>query len=278
MKYPVTVPQHLKRLRLEARRQLAGLLGGTALSRRAGHGLDFHELRPYQPGDDVRHLDWNATARLGVPQVRRYREEHGRNILILADLSRSLVPPAFDMLQELVTLLVFAALAQRDRVGLCAFADRLLWSQPPRGSETAGWRLLHRLRQSRPTGKKTDLSPALEAAGRLLRRPGMLLLLTDGYLPWPQQLLRRLAARHDFVVLLLRPEGLTRLPNGLWGIRDAESGQSDLTWSTGTDPAAADSAQICTSLRQTGCDPLVLTGRHELLAELLTFFRRRGQA
>ncbi|RMF45731.1 MAG: DUF58 domain-containing protein [Deltaproteobacteria bacterium] len=272
-----SAPLRLKQLRLEARRQLAGLVGGTAVSRRPGHGLDFHELRPYQPGDDIRHLDWNVTARLDVPHVRRYREEHGRNILLLADLSTSMLPPVFEMLQEVAALLVFAALGQRDRVGLCAFADTLLWSQPPRGSETEGWRLLHRLQQSRTTGNATDLRPPLEAAGRLMPRPGMILLLTDGYCRLPESPLRRLAARHDCIALLLRPDNLTRLPAGLWGLRDAESGQPELAWSTGDNPGAADSDSTCDRLRQLGFDPLVLNGRREPLADLMAFFRRRRQ-
>lgn len=271
------VPPRLKQLRLEARKQLAGLIGGTALSRRTGHGLDFHELRPYQPGDDIRHIDWNATARLGAPQVRRYREEHGRNILLLADLSRSMLPPVFSMLQDVVTLLVFAALAQQDRVGLCAFADRLLWCQSPRGNEIEVWRMLHRLRQSRTSGSETNLDPALEAAARLLRRPGMLLLLTDGYCSLPEPTLRSLAVRHDCIALLLRPSHLMQLPSGLWGLGEAESGQLGLVWSTGKDAGADDAAGIGETFRRTGFDTLILTGNRPPLAELTAFFRHRRQ-
>ncbi len=270
------LPARLRRLRLESRRQLAGLLGGDRRGRRPGHGLEFCELRPYQPGDDPRHIDWNVTARSGQPHIRRYREEQGHPILLLADLSPSMLPATFALLQQVVALLGFAAIARRDRVGLLGFAADCAPVLAPTGSEKGLLRLLRALDTERPADRQTQLEPALEAAGRLLRRPGMLILLSDFHLRLPETLLRRLAVRHDSIALVLRDPAEAELPETLLWLADAESGRRQLV--DGRQAAAArqrHDAALKRRLRQCGCDVLTLAAGRPPLPDLVRFFRRR---
>ncbi|TYO98274.1 uncharacterized protein DUF58 [Geothermobacter ehrlichii] len=269
----------LRRLRLESRRHLAGFIGGGHRSRFLGHGLEFSELRPYQPGDDPRHIDWNVTARSGQPHVRRYREEHDRTILLLADLSTSMLPAKFDLLRQTAALLAFAAVAQRDRVGLIGFAADNGPILPPTGSESGLLRLLHRLDAGRPHIRRTRLEPPMEAADRLLSRPGMLLVLSDFHARLPERLMRRLAARHDCIALVLRDPAETRLPNALVSLVDAESGRGLLVDGRRAAPAWRQTDRdLHRRLRQCGFDVLPLAADAPPLPALARFFRRRSGA
>jgi len=268
--------RQIRQLELTSRRQLAGLLGGGERSRFRGQGLEFAELRPYQPGDDPRLIDWNHTARQGQPHIRCYQEERSRQVLLLTDLSRSITPVKFALLQEAVALLAFAAVAQRDRVGLIGFAEETELVLPPGNSTTQVHRLLGRLDDHPRTATGTRLAPPLDKALRLLRRPGLILLLSDFHAALPTALLQRVASRHDLIAVLLRDPEEARLPAAPLLLRDAETGAAALCdGSTSHLLWQREDQQLSATLRGCGIELLKLSGGHPVLPPLRRFFLRR---
>ncbi len=272
--------RHIRQLELSSRRQLAGLLGGGDRSRFRGQGLEFAELRPYQPGDDPRLIDWNVTARASQPHIRCYQEERSRQVLLLTDLSPSITPAKFALLIETVALLAFAAVAQRDRVGLIGFSDRTELILPPGGSSARVHQMLGRLTSQSRRATATDLQAPLETSLRLLRRPGLILLLSDFHAPLPAALLRRVSIRHDLIALSLRDPREAQLPKVPMLLRDAESGAVQLCEGSAAAPAwQQEDRELATTLRGCGIDLATLAvGQAALPTLRRLFLRRRRQA
>jgi len=268
--------RQLRQLELVSRRQLAGLLGGGDRSRFRGQGLEFAELRPYQPGDDPRLIDWKVTARQGHPHVRCYQEERSRQVLLLADLSSSIGPTKFELLQEAAALLAFAAIAQRDRIGLLGFNTETTLTLAPEGSTGQVHRLLGRLAEAPRDLAGTNLAAPLQTALNILRRPGLILLLSDFHAPLPGSLLKRVAVRHDLVALILRDPMEAQLPGSPLLLRDAESGDFALCDGGGADRLWRQEEQRLRSrLRGLGFDHLHLDCGRPVLPALRRFFLRR---
>jgi uncharacterized protein (DUF58 family) len=275
----------IRRLQITANRELAGLLSGACRSRFRGQGMEFSDLRPYQPGDDIRRIDWSATARTGLPYTRIYEEERSRSITLMADISRSCTPAKRLLLSETAGLLAFAAVAAGDRIALIAFSDRVeRLIRPKRGVRQAE-RIASELRTLTAEGDGTDLQPALNAALGLNRNPGLFILLSDLHCTVPLQLLKQITARHDLVTLLLRDkQEIEPPPAGLTRFQDAETGQLrllDLTsqitrqaiikiWQT------AD-AELCRNLQTISSRTTVLQSDRPPLPELIRLFRQRGK-
>jgi len=277
------IPAAIRRLELQARRQLSGQLGGAWRSPLRGQGLEFSELRPYQPGDDLRHLHAAASARTGTPQVRVFHEERNRSLLLLADLSASCGPRQRRLLETAAALLGFAAASQRDRVGLIAFSDRIETILPLRGGPRHVRRLLLELCSLRPGGRGTDLAQPLRAAGGLLRKPGMIVLLSDLHTELPVDLLRRLGSRHDLLALIPRDPGERQLPPvGLFNLEDAEIGRRcvvDLSGQRNTLQRSWEQHErkLSARLRELQIDALRIEDEQSLLAQLRRLFARRSR-
>src|SRR3954469_251122 len=155
---PPEVGRQLRRLQLRARRAVANLLGGEYHSVFKGTGLAFADVRAYQPGDDVRAIDWNVTARMGHPFLKRFVEERELTVLFVVDASASLTvgtrPRAKrEVVAELAALLAFAALHNNDRVGLLHCTDRVEHVVPPRKGVRHAQRLLRDVLFYRPAGR-----------------------------------------------------------------------------------------------------------------------------
>ena len=197
-----------------------------------GQGTAYSELRAYQPGDDVRHIDWNVTARAGEPWVRVYEEERELVLFLLVDLSPSMAYGSHQGLKgEAITRvaanLVMSAQRSGDRVGLLTFSDRVLSVDPPRKGKAHALRLMSRLLASQePTGG-TDLRGALKRLIELRRRNAMVFVLSDFAAPDYVDVLRVAAARFDVVPIVIGDRAEFELPSdGLVRLRDCETGES----------------------------------------------------
>jgi len=281
---PATLPHaasDLRRLELSSHRHLAGLLRGERHSRLRGQGLEFHGLRPYQPGDDPRQLDWNVTARSAQPHIREYQQERNANLLLLADISPSLGPAERKLQYDAVALLAFAAVANHDRVGLIAFSDRVEQVIPPAASSAHVRRLLHNLHRLPASGVRSDPTAALELVPRLLKRTGMVILLSDFHFTLPQRPLMRVAVRHDLLGLLLhQPESIWNGAAGLLAIRDRESGAERLIACDGENSRLATAWQLdrrrkLAELSRHQVDAAALTTGSSPLPHLKQLFRQR---
>lgn len=274
----------VRRLEINSRRRLATILAGAYRSQFRGQGMEFSELRPYQPGDDVRTIDWNVTARTGVPHVRQYREERSRSLTLLIDLSASFAGAKRDLLFETTGLLAFAAANSGDRVSLVAFTDRIEHLILPETGVRHARRILAELIAHRPRGRFTDLSPPLEAALQLNRRPGIIILISDLHAPLPVKRLSEVKSRHDLVVLIPR-DPLEILPKtkGLWRVADRETLNERVV------DLSSDSKRVAYARGWESCDEELVEELHALtidhtflhagesvLPTLLRLFRRRS--
>jgi uncharacterized protein (DUF58 family) len=220
----------VRRLEIRARQAMESGLAGQYQSAFRGLGLEFEEVREYRAGDDVRTIDWNVTARTGFLHIKRYREERDLNVLLLVDLSSSTrfgsgVMTVHDLIAEVAGLFALAA-ARRDRVGAILFDDGVRTVIPPRLGWRHGLRVVREVLAAEPRGDGTALVDAVRAAGRILRRRGVVIILADQTCELPRRELVALAGRHEVVVVRL---GDTLLENGLAGaalpVVDAEGGR-----------------------------------------------------
>jgi uncharacterized protein (DUF58 family) len=234
---PRDLVRRVRRIEIATRRAVQGALAGPYHSVFRGRGMEVAEIRAYVPGDDVRAVDWNATARLGHLFVKRFVEERELTVLLLVDLSAS---TAFgsssrtkgEVAAELAALLAMSAVANGDRVGLALFTAEVERYVPPRKGRKHALRLLSEVLRFQPRRAGTDLAAPLEFASRVQRRRAVVFLLSDflgpgpanGEQPWARAL-RVAARRHDVVPVVLGDRRERELPPaGLAWIEDPESG------------------------------------------------------
>lgn len=224
------IVRRARRLRFRVRPEAVSALAGAYLGARPGTGLTFAELRAYEPGDDVRHLDWNVTARQGRPFVRRYIEERALTLWLLVDISASLRfgpdgRTKADRAAQSAALLAAAAIQNGDRAGLALVSDRIEAELPPDGGTRHLARLLRALVATPATSRRTLISSGLRRPARSARR-GLVVVLSDFLEPEPVGPWRRVARRHDVVALRLIDPREESLPSaGLISLEDAETGQ-----------------------------------------------------
>lgn len=231
--------RHVRRLEIRARRLVADRLLGQYHSVFRGRGLEFSEVRQYQPGDDVRIIDWNVTARMGHPFVKKHVEERELTVMIMVDLSGS---EQFgtqgrlkaELAAELAAVLALSAIRNNDRVGLIIFSDHVEHVVPPKKGRRHVLRLIRDLLAFRPSGRGTDIGDALDYAGRMLPHRSILFVLSDFLIPDHEaagfaafsRVLKLVSNRHDVVAIRMIDRVEETLPNaGLLVLTDPETGR-----------------------------------------------------
>lgn len=228
---PPELLQKIRRIEIRARRLVANLFLGEYHSVFRGRGLEFSEVREYQPGDDVRSIDWNVTARMGTPYVKKYVEERELTVLLVVDVSASETfgtgaQTKGEVAAEVAALLAFAAVANNDRIGLLTFSDRIEKFVPPRKGSQHVLRIVRELLYARPQGRGTDIAGALAYLTRVARRRSIIFLISDFLDRGFEGALRVAVQRHDLVAISLTdPRELSLPPLGLLELEDAETGQ-----------------------------------------------------
>lgn len=232
MAAPADLIRKIRRIEITTRRAVQDTLAGGYHSVFKGRGMAFSEVRPYQPGDEIRAIDWNVTARMGEPFVKVFAEERELTALIAVDRSASqdagLSRQAkAEVAAEIAALLVFSALENGDRAGLLLFTDRIERYVPPRRGKKHGLRLISETLAFQPRGRGTDLSAALGHLTRAQRRRAVVFVVSDFLAGDYQQALAVLARRHDVVPVVVTDPVEETLPDlpGLWPLADAESGE-----------------------------------------------------
>jgi uncharacterized protein (DUF58 family) len=226
---PREVLRQIRRLQLKARRAVEDLLGGEYHSVFKGSGIAFEEVRPYQPGDDIRAIDWNVTARMGAPFVKRYIEERERTVVLAVDASASQLfgtraRQKREVAAELAAVLAFSAVANNDRVGLAQFTDRVEHFLPPRKGARHVLRLIRDVLFWQPRRPGTSLREALDFLGRVLRRRAVVFLFSDFLDRDWERSFKRFGRRHDLIAVRVSDPNEEELPAvGLLELEDAES-------------------------------------------------------
>jgi uncharacterized protein (DUF58 family) len=220
----------IRRIEIRARRLVANIFLGEYHSVFRGRGIEFSEVRQYEPGDDVRLIDWNVTARMGAPYVKKYIEERELTVMLVVDLSAS---SSFttagitkrELAAEVAATLAFAAIANGDRVGLLAFSDQVEQYIKPAKSRRHALRIIRELLYRHPQGRGTDIAGALAFLARVMRRRAIVFVLSDFFDAGYEPELRAAALRHEIVALTLNDARERELPDvGLLEVEDAESG------------------------------------------------------
>ena len=287
-------PGHAERLLRELEwtviRPLDGMMQGDYRTLTRGNGLDLADLREYQPHDDVRHIDWNLTARLDTPHVRVFTEDREMSAWFLLDLSPSIHfgPPGHtkrDILCTFVAVLARLLTRHGNRVGAMLYGGQAVNSiLPPRNSRAHVLHLVHALLKPQATGKATALHRLLQAGLATVRRRSTVFVMSDFIsAPGWEKPLAQLAQRHDVVVVRLLDPLEHELPDiGLLTLRDAESGEQlqvdthDAGFRRRFALLAAErEAHLRAALARAGADTLELLTDDDLLDALLRFMDLR---
>ena len=285
---PEQVMREVRRIEITTRHLVRDIVAGEYSSAFRGRGVEFAEVREYQPGDDVRTIDWNVTARLGSAYVKRYLEERELTVGFVVDFSASKLfgsrlRTKGDLAVEVCAVLALAAARNHDQVGALFFTDRIEHVVTPRKGRRHVLRILSDLLSFQPAGRGTDLTAALEQLESIHRRRSVLFIvsdfLTSGYGP----ALSRLARKHDVVAVHLVDVRERALPDvGMIVLQDPESGawryvdtSSRSVRDQFRDRVAAFDANLDRTVRERGADLIRLHTDQSYAEPLLAFFRRR---
>jgi uncharacterized protein (DUF58 family) len=285
---PHEVLRQIRRLQLRARRAVEDLLGGEYHSVFKGTGVVFEEVREYQPGDDIRTIDWNVTARMGHPFIKRFVEERELTVVLAVDGSASQqfasrLQEKREIAAELAAVLAFSAISNNDRVGLVQFTDRVEHFVPPRKGTRHVLRLIRDILFYEPQRPGTSLRDALDFLNRVLRRRTIVFLLSDFLDRDFDRAFQRTGRRHDLVAIRIADPREEELPDvGLVEVEDPETGRhllldtTDLALRQTFARAARERTQALRQLAATAKVDLVevsTAGGH--LDALIRFFKQR---
>ena len=286
--------RRIRRLELRTRARVEAAYSGQYRSVFKGRGMNFEEVREYQPGDEVRFIEWNVTARLGEVRgeayVKKFTEERELSVMLLVDISGSGDFGSVDrnkreLAAEVACVLAFSAIRNNDRVGLLLFSDHVELFVPPRRGRRHALRVVREILFFEAKGRGTDVGGALEKFNRLLHRRSVVFLFSDFQAPAFGKQLGITSRRHDLVALpLVDPREETLPDMGTVRLEDAETGQL-LEVSTGSkqvreafaSAVRARSDALSSELRKAGVDRVSLRTDCDWLPSLQSFFKKREQ-
>ena len=290
--------KQVRRIDLRTRRLANDAFAGRFHSVFRGRGMDFDEVREYVPGDEVRTIDWNVTARAGHPFVKKYREERELTILLAVDVSASgdfgsAGRTKRETEAEIACVLALSAVRNSDRVGLVLFSDQVETLVPPRKGRQHVLRLVREVLSCRPERRGTDVARALELIDAVTRRRAMVFVLSDFQSAGDpavataklRRALRMARRRHDVVALRVTDPRERELPDvGLLTVEDAETGEL-IEIDTGSPRVLAEFAaqtaeravRLEHTLRQESIDSVPIDTSVPYLPALIQLFRARGR-
>jgi len=222
----------IRRLELRTRRFVETAFAGQYHSVFKGRGMNFDEFRQYQFGDEVRSIDWNVTARMGEPFVRKYVEERELTVMLLVDVSASggfgtASYSKRELAAEVASLLAFCAIRNNDKVGLLLFTDQVELYVPPRKGRTHTLRLIREILYFEPRGRGTNLANPLDFLNRVTARRAVVFVVSDFQASDYDRPLSICSRRHDLIALPVEDPGERALPNvGIVQLEDPETGKT----------------------------------------------------
>ena len=280
------------KIRILTNRLIDDQLAGDYHSTFKGQGVEFDEVRPYVPGDDVRTIDWNVTARTGQPFIKRFSEERELTILFLVDVSGSqgygsAGRSKMELAAEVTALLALTAIRNQDKIGLVLFSDRIVKYIPPRKGRDSVMRLVREVLAAEDTAEGgTDIVEALRFLNGVQKRRAVVFLVSDfmgcdGY----EKMLRATAHHHDLVCVPVSDPAETVLPDvGLVELEDPETGELALVDTSSASvrrafaaKAEEDAAELKRTLLKTGVDTLRIDTASPYIDEVRALFRRRAR-
>lgn len=254
-----------------------------------GKGMAFSEVREYQPGDDIRSIDWNVTARYNAPFVKVFEEEREMTVMLLIDVSASGnfgTQEQFkrELATELSAILAFSAIKNNDKVGVIFFTDKVEQFIPPKKGKSHILRIIREVLAFQPTGKGTDIAGALEYFNSVIKKRSICFILSDFMSKEFDRPLKIASKKHDLVALRIHDTREDTLPNiGLVPIQDAETEEMlfvDTSSKKFRDNFAKNRVQATEKLRKllpaSGVDLIDITTGTDYVKPLINFFKTRG--
>ena len=280
----------VRRIQIKTTKVVNDIMAGQYHSSFKGRGMEFDEVREYQPGDDVRNIDWNVTARLGHPFVKHFREERELTVMLLMDVSRSndfgtTVRLKKNLATELSAVLAFSAVMNNDKVGLVMFSDNIELFVPPKKGKKHVLRIIRELLDFEPKRSGTDISQVLRFMNSVVTRKVICFLVSDFIADGYDTDLKLTAKRHDLVALPITDPVEKVMPNvGLIEIEDAETGKRRLIdTSTGWGKRHYE-ASVKNALekreelfRSSGVDYIDIMTNEDYMEKLSVFFKKRAK-
>ena len=230
----------IRRIEISTNRLVTNIFAGEYESAFKGRGMEFDEVREYQHGDEVRTIDWNVTAKMGHPFVKKFVEERELTMMLLVDVSGSTKFGTYqqkksDIIAEISALLAFSAVKNNDKVGLICFTDQVELFIPPRKGKKHVLRLIRDILYCKPNRVTTDLGGALSFLERIQKRKSVVFLISDFRDNDYEKPLKRINPRHDLVAISVADRRETEFPDvGLIELEDTETGEIILFDSSST--------------------------------------------
>ena len=229
---PAEILKKVRLIEIKTRHIVNNIFGGEYHSAFKGMGMEFAEVREYYPGDDIRAIDWNVTARTGKPFIKKYDEERELTVMLLVDVSAS----GFfgtgeslksDIMIELASILSFSAIKNNDKVGLLLFSDKIEEFIPPKKGKSHVLRVIREMIYHKAKDRKTDISIALEHIQKVLKRKSIIFLLSDFWDDSYQQTMKLINKKHDLINIQILDKAEIVIPKlGMVKFHDAETQKS----------------------------------------------------
>ncbi len=278
----------VRQIEIVSRKVVDELLGGEYKSVFKGRGMEFDEVREYQPGDEVRTIDWNVTARTGKPFVKRFIEEREQVLFFLVDLSASgnfgsAGKTKNETAAELCGLLAFSAIKNNDKVGLIVFTDRVELFIPPNKGQLHILHIIRELLGFEPEGTGTCIACALDHLGKMVKKKCIAFLVSDFQDSEYEKQLKLAALHYDLIAVTITDPRELELPNiGLAELTDAETGEQILVDTASAAArkkfkiaARARHLEIKESLSRLNIDQIDIHTERDYLRDLIRFFHTR---
>lgn len=280
--------RNIRRIEIRTKRLVNDLFSGEYHSTFKGQGMEFEEVRQYQPGDDIRLIDWNVTARTGYPHIKKFREERELSVMFLVDMSSSghfgtRERYKEETAAELCALLSFSAVKNNDKVGMIIFTDGIEKYIPPKKGRAHVLRLVREILYFKPSGRGTDISGALEYFSRVIKKKSVVFLISDfmseDYLK-PLQIANN---KHDIIAMKISdPREITFENVGLIELEDAETGETVMIDTSSREfrrdftlKAQEDNLGLKRSLRLIDVDFIQIITNQTYIVPLINFFKMR---
>jgi uncharacterized protein (DUF58 family) len=285
---PAEILKKIRTLEIKTRGLVETAFAGDYHSVFKGRGMNFEDVREYQPGDEIRTIDWNVTARLGTAYVKKFTEERELTVILVVDVSASgnfgsTTQSKRELAAEVACLLAFSAIRNNDKVGLILFTDRVELFIPPKKGRSHTLRLIREILFFKPQGRGTEPALALDYLNNIVTRRAVVFFISDFQAPDFSRALAVSGRRHDFIAIHIRDERERVLPNiGIITLEDAETDEQIVinTADRGTrvrftDLASEHETDLARTLRRNNIDAIALQTGRDYLPALRSFFKQR---
>ncbi len=278
----------ISQIHLRAKYLVNDILAGEYSSALRGRGMEFDEVREYTPGDDIRTIDWNVTARTGHPHVKVFQEERELTIMLMIDVSSSeqfgsVKELKNEVAAEIAAILAFTAIKNNDKVGLVIFSDRIEKYIPPKKGRSHVWQVIKEIIEYRPLKRKTNIAGSLEFFNKVMKRKCVCFLISDFICKDYEKTLLTTNKKHDVIaVTITDPRELTMPKVGFIELEDAETGETMLidTFSKGFTErfnalARSRAAERAKKFRSMSVDSINIVTDRSYIQPIMRFFKMR---